>query len=176
MIIGFSVKASNKILNHAATMGVIIHTDTVIYRLMDEVRNRVQALLPSVIEHRVLGEAVVQQLFKISGKKGATIHVAGCRVTNGMIERHKKVRVMRDGEEVYNGVLRCGPHDFRGSCFLKFYLSVHLGSLDALKHIKKDVLEMRKGSECGVSFENFTDVMEGDKVQTFEVVETPGKL
>jgi translation initiation factor IF-2 len=50
------------------------------------------------------------------------------------------------------------------------------GTLDALKHVKKDILEARKGSECGVSFVNFTGVQEGDRIQTFEVIEKPGQL
>jgi translation initiation factor IF-2 len=91
------------IKNYAAAAGVPIHTDTVIYRIMDEIRSRVQALLPVIIEHRVFGEAVVQQLFEVRGKK-TNIQVAGCRVTNGVIERHKPVKILRDDVEVYNGV------------------------------------------------------------------------
>lgn len=102
-IIGFSVKATNKIAQQAEALGVPLLLDGVIYRLMDEVKSRVQRLLPPVIENRVSGEATVQQIFEIKGKGRSVIHVAGCRVTNGLIERSKRVRVMRDGEEIYNG-------------------------------------------------------------------------
>lgn len=107
-LIGFSVKASNKILNHAATAGVPVITNTVIYRLMEEVRNRVQALLPPVVEQRVLGEATVQQIFEIKGKAKNVTKIAGCRVTNGVIDRSKKIRVLRNGEEVYTGASHPG--------------------------------------------------------------------
>lgn len=72
---------------------------------MEEVRSRVQALLPPVVEQRVLGEAVVQQIFEIKGKGPKNIlKIAGCRVTNGVIDRSKRIRVIRDGEDVHNGV------------------------------------------------------------------------
>ena len=86
---------------------------------MDEVRSRVQALLPVIIEHRVCGEALVQQLFEVRGKHNANVRVAGCRVTNGVIERHNPVKVLRNDVEVYNGVslislLRIQPSDVFG--------------------------------------------------------------
>ncbi|KAF9512266.1 hypothetical protein BS47DRAFT_1394395 [Hydnum rufescens UP504] len=112
MIIGFSVSTSHKVKAHAATSGVSIHTDTVIYRISTK------SDLASV----------VQPILEVYRKHKVIIRVASCRVTNGVIERHKPVKVLRNDLEVYNG------------------------TLDALKHVKKDILEARKGSECGVSF------------------------
>ena len=70
---------------------------------MDEVRLRLQDLLPRVVEHRVLGEATVQQIFDVKGKGKTVLKIAGCRVTNGVIERAKSVRVLRSGQEIYSG-------------------------------------------------------------------------
>jgi len=70
---------------------------------MDEVRLRLQDLLPRVVEHRVLGEATVQQVFDVQGKGKTVLKIAGCRVTNGVIERAKSVRVLRIGQEIYSG-------------------------------------------------------------------------
>lgn len=78
---------------------------------MEEVRTRVQALLPTIIEQRVLGEAVVQQLFDIKGKGKSVIKIAGCKVTNGVIEKSKMVRVLRDGEEIFSGTSLLVPRD-----------------------------------------------------------------
>jgi translation initiation factor IF-2 len=75
----------------------------VIYRLVDEVRSRLQDLLPRVVEHKVLGEATVQQVFDVKGKGKTILKIAGCRVTNGVIERAKSVRVLRSGQEIYSG-------------------------------------------------------------------------
>jgi len=70
---------------------------------MDEVRLRLQDLLPRVVEHKVLGEATVQQVFDVKGKGKTILKIAGCRVTNGVIERAKSVRVLRSGQEIYSG-------------------------------------------------------------------------
>ena len=103
MILGFSVQPSNKVFSYASSQGVSIKSECVIYRIIDLVRSKVQELLPPVLEYRVLGEALVLQLFQIHGKQKGSISVAGCRVTNGVIEKHKKVRIFRGQEEIYNG-------------------------------------------------------------------------
>jgi len=151
-LLAFSVKPSNRIVNYAAAAGVPIITNTVIYRLMDEVRLRLQDLLPRVVEHRVLGEATVQQVFDVKGKGKIILKIAGCRVMNGIIERAKSVRVLRSGQEIYSG------------------------SLDTLRHAKKDITEARKGSECGMALDGFSGFQEGDKIQSFEQTERPGQL
>ena len=87
----------------AGKSGVPIHIDTVIYRIIDEVRSRVAALLPPIVEKRVIGEAVFQELFEIKLRGRDTLPVAGCRVTNGTLSRHHPIRVVRNGEVVYEG-------------------------------------------------------------------------
>ncbi|KAJ2931442.1 hypothetical protein H1R20_g5671, partial [Candolleomyces eurysporus] len=152
MIIAFSVSVPRSIQHLASRNGVQISSSDIIYKLMDDVRNRVRALLPPIIETTVTGEANVLQLFDIQMKDKSMKKVAGCRVANGLIEKSKHARVVRKGETVYEG------------------------SLDTLKQLKKDVTEVRKGIECGLSFEGFSDLQDGDLIQTFERIEKPGLL
>ncbi|WFD29544.1 translation initiation factor IF-2 [Malassezia sp. CBS 17886] len=156
-LVGFNVKAPRSVQQAAAQLQprVPVHCDDVIYRLMEYVTEQVAALLPPVKELRVQGEALVAQLFDIKGAGGrASRKIAGCRVTNGVISRAMEVRVMRgeDRAEVFRG------------------------RLDALRQVKKDVAEMRKGTECGVSFDGFDGVRVGDVVQCVSEVEVPRKL
>ncbi|KAB5596100.1 Translation initiation factor IF-2 [Ceratobasidium theobromae] len=152
MVVGFNVNAPSKIQQLAAIQGVPLLTENIIYKLMDEIKQRVIGLLPVTYEHRVLGEATVQEIFSIALKGRNTMNIAGCRVVNGVITKHAKVRVMREGVEVYNG------------------------SIDTFKQLKKDVTEMHKGGECGMSFTKFQDLKAGDRIQTYEVIEKAGVL
>ena len=103
-IIGFSVKASRSVQNNANQNGVPICTSDIIYRLVDDVRERVTGLLPIVVETKVTGEATILQLFDIKLKQKQTMKIAGCRVTNGIIEKQKFVRVVRNGNIVHDGI------------------------------------------------------------------------
>lgn len=103
MVVGFNVNAPSKVQQIAAQQGVSIYTEGVIYKLMDEIKKRVIALLPVTYEQRVLGEATVQEVFTIALKGRNTTNIAGCRIVNGVIAKHAKVRVMREGTEVYDG-------------------------------------------------------------------------
>ncbi|KAF9458674.1 hypothetical protein BDZ94DRAFT_1270200 [Collybia nuda] len=152
MIVGFSVSASRPIEILAAQNDVPIFTSNIIYRLMEDIKDRVIALLPVIIETRVTGEATVLQLFEIQLKAKQTKKVAGCRVTNGLVEKTKFAKVIRDGTVM------------------------HEGTLDTIRHLKKDVMEVRKGSECGLSLEGFADLRQGDIIQMYEKVEKPGVL
>ncbi|SJX66134.1 related to translation initiation factor IF-2, mitochondrial [Sporisorium reilianum f. sp. reilianum] len=156
-IIGFNVTPSKSVLQSAAraqpTPVPVIVSD-VIYRLMETVTARVSELLPPLTEARVHGEATVSQIFEINIKGRNFKKIAGCRVTNGTIAKSNLVRVLR-GEarkEVYRG------------------------RLDEFKHLKKDVSEMRKGTECGMSFEGWQELKEGDVVQSFTEVEVARTL
>lgn len=157
-VIGFSVACPRSIQNHAKSANVPLHLESVIYRLIETVRSKVAALLPPTIESRVTGEAVVQQLFPIKVKK-ETLMVAGCRVSNGVINKNEKVRVLRPSS---------APGAEREVVFE--------GTIETLRHLKKEVGEVRKGTECGISFEGFTDVKEGDEVVTFTTFEVPREL
>jgi len=103
-IVGFSVTASRSIQNNAVQNGVPICTSDIIYRLVDDVRERVTALLPVIVETKVTGEATILQLFDINLKQKQTMKIAGCRVTNGVVEKSKFARVLRNGKIVYDGI------------------------------------------------------------------------
>lgn len=156
-VIGFHVKASKAIQTLASRMQppVAVHCDDVIYRLMDHVTDQVARLLPPRDEMRVVGEAQVAQLFHIKqGSRRPPKCVAGCRVTNGVINRASEVRVLRgdDRHEVFRG------------------------KLDTLRQVKKDVAEMRKGTECGMSFDGFDGLQVDDQIQCFTMVQVPASL
>jgi len=119
---------------------------------MDKVKDRVIALLPVITETKVTGEATVLQLFDIHLKAKQIKKVAGCRVVNGTVDKSKFARVIRSG------------------------VNVHDGTLDTMRHLKKDVTEVRKGSECGLTFADFADLREGDVIQIYETLEKPGAL
>jgi translation initiation factor IF-2 len=87
----------------AAQAGVPITASGIIYQLMDDIKQRVIALLPVSIEKRVTGEATVLQLFEIQLKAKQTMKVAGCRITNGLVEKDKTARVVRNGEVIFEG-------------------------------------------------------------------------
>ena len=154
--------------------GVPIISSPIIYRLMEDVRGRVIDLLPKIIETRVIGEANVVQLFDISMKGKVTKKIAGCRVSNGVLQKDKLLRVIRNGTTVYEeGALT--PLFFCRRCGTKG-LTVLPGSLDTMRHHKSDVMEVRKGIECGLNISGYDDLREGDMIQMFERVEKPGIL
>ncbi|WWC60108.1 translation initiation factor IF-2 [Kwoniella dejecticola CBS 10117] len=154
-IIGFSVNASRSIQTLAKSQQVSLQLESVIYRLIDTVRTKVAGLLPPKIEYSVKGEAVVQQLFQINIKRKETVTIAGCRMNNGVINKLEGVvRVLRgkDREVIYEG------------------------KIETLKHLKKEVSEVRKGMECGIALEGFTDIKEGDEIVTYNKIEVPREL
>ncbi|KII88666.1 hypothetical protein PLICRDRAFT_110958 [Plicaturopsis crispa FD-325 SS-3] len=152
MIVAFSVNVPRAMEVLAAQNEVPIYSTPIIYRLMDEVRDRIIALLPKTIETTVTGEANVLQLFDVSVKGKITKKVAGCRVSNGIADKANKARVVRNGT------------------------IVHAGTIETLRYLKKDVTEIRKGSECGMAFTQFEDIREGDLIQFYREVEVPGVL
>jgi translation initiation factor IF-2 len=103
MIIAFSVNIPRAIETIAASSKVSLYTSTIIYRVMEEVRSRVTALLPVIIEKKVTGEANVLELFNINTKGRQTKQVAGCRVVNGLVEKSRNARVVRDGVTIHEG-------------------------------------------------------------------------
>ncbi|KAF8078085.1 P-loop containing nucleoside triphosphate hydrolase protein [Lyophyllum atratum] len=152
-LIGFSVSTPRAIETLAAQNDVPIISSDVIYRLMEAVKDRVISLLPVIIETKVTGEAVVLQLFDIQLKAKQTKKVAGCRVTNGIVEKAKFARLVRNGT------------------------TIHEGMLDTMRILKKDVTEVRKGTECGLCFgATYADLQEGDVIQMYEKLEKPGVL
>ncbi|KAG2133839.1 hypothetical protein BD769DRAFT_1353689 [Suillus cothurnatus] len=152
IIVAFSVNTPRSVESTAAQNHVPIYSSKIIYRIMDEVRDRVTALLPCTYETKVTGEATVLQLFDIQLKGKMTKKIAGCRVSNGTIEKSKGARVVRNGQVIYEG------------------------SLDALKQHKKDMPEVKKGTECGISLQDYEDLRDGDLIQMYQTIEIPGVL
>jgi translation initiation factor IF-2 len=173
MVIGFNVSASKHVQSQAGLSGVPLHLETVIYRLIETVRAKPAALLPPRIESKTTGEASVLQLFPINLKKKQTLVVAGGRVGNGVIKKTDGVRVLRGPEriKVYEGERFRWPLREESSS-----IGIASGTIETLKHLKKDVTEIRKGMECGIGFKDFNDIQEGDEIINFTTFEVPREL
>lgn len=175
-IIGFNVKAPNAVLKLATRppTPVIVHTSPIIYRLVDIVRAAVADLLPRTIETRVHGEAIVQQLFEISVKgKKEPKKVAGCKISNGVFLKGRKARVVRNGETLHLGsspfLSTPPPLELLG--WFTYEMLGCLGTVGTLKQVKKDVLEVTKGVECGIALDDFDAFEPLDIIQSVEEIE-----
>lgn len=151
-ILAFNIKTPKDVASVAARKNVEIINHSIIYRLLEDVTERLSAQLKPEIKHKVLGEGLIKDVFEISVKKAKNIQVAGVRVANGVLNRRAKVKVLRNREEVYNG------------------------SFSSMKHHKDEVNEAKKDSECGLSFEGWTGFEAGDVIQTYEEIVIPRHL
>lgn len=145
-IISFNQAIDPNIMRIAETEGVEILDHNIIYKLIDDIKAILSEKLPPSVTMRVTGEAEIQQVFEITVKGREKTAIAGSRVRNGLINKTRKVRVLRGEEIVYDG------------------------TMVSLKNVKKDVTEMRKDTECGIAFENWTDFAPGDHVQCYEEI------
>ena len=143
MVVGFNVRPSAEARALAEREGVEIRTYRVIYKLTEDISQALVGLLRPVETEEVLGEAEVRALFRVS-RLGT---IAGCMVTNGVIRRNAKVRVVRDGTVI------------------------HETTIAQLKRFKDDVREVAEGFECGILLEGFNDLKEGDVLEAFETRE-----
>ncbi|EPE26719.1 P-loop containing nucleoside triphosphate hydrolase [Glarea lozoyensis ATCC 20868] len=143
-IINFNTEIDPHILRSADAAKVKIIDQNIIYRLVDEVKAKLSEHLPPLVTQKVIGEADIAQVFSITVKGRQVKNVAGCKVRNGTIAKNARVRVLRRGEKVFDGAIL------------------------TLKNVKRDVAEMKKGTECGISFEDWTDFETGDQIQTYE--------
>ena len=141
IVIGFRVAPEDRAIAMAAEKDIEIRRYDIIYQVTDEIKKAVEGLLVPEIKEVHLGRAVVRQAFRIS-KVGT---VAGCFVTQGTFERSAKVRLIREGREIYKG------------------------SLEALKRFKDDVKEVREGFECGIKIGNFDDIKVDDVIEAYRV-------
>ena len=148
IIIGFHVRPDNNARAAAEREGVEIKLYRVIYEAVDDVRAALSGLLRPEEREVTLGEAVVRELFRVP-KVGV---VAGCQVRSGLITRQGKVRIVRDGVEVYDG------------------------SIGSLRRFKDDVREVREGFECGIGIENFNDLKVGDVIECYRTEEVARTL
>jgi len=148
VIIGFNVRANPQARDLAQRDGVEIRYYSIIYDVIDDMRNALSGLLSPTLRERLLGNAAIREVFNITrvGK------VAGCMVTEGVVRRGAKVRLLRDN------------------------VVIHEGSLKTLKRFKDEVREVRDGYECGMAFENYQDIQTGDVIECFEVEEVARTL
>lgn len=140
IILGFNVRADNIARQLAEQENVIMHYHTVIYELLDQVKQMMSGLLAPQIKETILGLARVQKIFR-SAKTGT---IAGCLVTEGHIAQGRPIRVLRDN------------------------VVIHQGELDSLRRVKDNVNEVRAGTECGISIKNYTGLQTGDIIENYE--------
>ena len=164
-IISFNTRVDGTIQRMAEAQGVKILDQSIIYRLVDDVKATLSEKLPDLVTQKVLGEAEIAQVFDINVKGRIMKPFAGCRVRNGVIGRNDKIRVLRGKDVIYTGALLPKP------LFpMQLSLICSSGTLSSLKNVKKDVTEMRKGNECGMGFEDWTEFKPGDQVQSYEEI------
>jgi translation initiation factor IF-2 len=140
-VIGFNVRAHKEAREAAERDGIEIRYYDIIYNLVDDVKKAMSGLLAPTLRETMLGNAVILEVFKVS-KVG---NVAGCRVTDGTVERGANVRLIRDS------------------------VVVHQGKLSQLKRFKDDAREVVAGQECGMAFENYQDMKVGDIIECYRV-------
>ena len=145
IIIGFNVRPDATAKQLAEQEGVDLRLYRVIYQAIEDVEAAMKGMLDPVFEEKVIGHAEVRQLFKASGVGT----IAGSYILDGIFQRNCKVRISREGEQVFEG------------------------ELASLKRFKDDVKEVKAGYECGLVFDGFNDVKEEDKVEAYIMVEVP---
>lgn len=148
-IVSFNQELPAHIRGEADKFGIRILDENIIYKVIDDVRAAVEAKLPPLITRRVTGEAEAAQVFEINTGGRKTTKVAGCKIRNGSVTKGGKV-------SVYRGTVG-DPKAL-----------VYEGTISSLKSQKKDVQEMRKGTECGISFDDWTDFKAGDLLSCYE--------
>ena len=145
IIIGFNVRPDTTAKQLAEQEGVDLRLYRVIYQAIEDVEAAMKGMLDPVFEEKVIGHAEVRQLFKASGIGT----IAGSYILDGVFQRNCKVRISREGEQIFEG------------------------ELASLKRFKDDVKEVKTGYECGLVFDGFNDVKEEDKVEAYIMVEVP---
>ncbi|MDB5645448.1 translation initiation factor IF-2, partial [Methylobacterium sp.] len=143
VVIGFNVRAHKEARESAENKGVEIRYYNIIYDLVDDIKATLSGMLPPTLREERLGEAQILQIFDVS-KVGK---IAGCRVTDGVVQRGAHVRLIRES------------------------VVIHEGKLSQLKRLKDDAKEVISGYECGMSFENFQDMRAGDTIECYRVEE-----
>ncbi len=148
IIVGFNVRPTQEALQMSKDLNVDIRTYKVIYDIIDDIKKSLSGLLTPEEKEEILGRVEIRQTFKVA-KVGT---IAGCYVTYGKITRNAKVRILRNGVIVYEGVI------------------------SSLKRFKEDVNEVQQGYECGVGIEGFNDIKEGDSIEAYVTVKIKREL
>ena len=143
MIIGFNVRPNNEIRDYAKENGVDIRLYDIIYKLVEDMEAAMKGMLDPVYEEKVIGSALVRQLFKFS-KVGV---IAGSYIQDGVIKSNAKARVIRDSVVLFDG------------------------NINSIQREKDSVKEVKKGLECGITIENYSDIKVGDIIEAYEMVE-----
>ncbi|RMC34335.1 translation initiation factor IF-2 [Paracoccus alkanivorans] len=147
-VIGFNVRANAPARNSANQKGVEIRYYSVIYDLVDDIKAAASGLLSAEVRENFIGYAEIREVFKVTGVG----KVAGCLVTEGIARRSAGVRLLRDN------------------------VVIHEGTLKTLKRFKDEVKEVQSGQECGMAFENYDDIRQGDVIEIFEREEVERSL
>ncbi|MGI9533370.1 MAG: translation initiation factor IF-2 [Thermodesulfobacteriota bacterium] len=148
VVVGFNVRPDVNALKVAESEGVSLELHSIIYDVVNRIKNAMEGLLEPIINEKISGHAEVKETFHIS-KIGT---IAGCMVLDGIIQRDNNIRVMRDSVVVYDG------------------------KLESLKRFKDDVKEVQSGYECGLSISNFNDIKVGDVLELYYFEETKQEL
>lgn len=143
IILGFNVRADASARKVVEAESLDLRYYSVIYDLIDEVKQAMSGMLAPEYRQEIIGLAEVRDVFR-SPKFGA---IAGCMVTEGVVKRHNRIRVLRDNVVIYEG------------------------ELESLRRFKDDVNEVRNGMECGIGVKNYNDVRAGDMIEVFETIE-----
>jgi translation initiation factor IF-2 len=148
IILGFNVRADASARRAIESANVDLRYYSIIYQLIDEVKQAMGGMLAPEFKQEIIGLAEVRDVFK-SPKLGA---IAGCMVTEGTIKRSNPIRVLRENVVIYEG------------------------ELESLRRFKDDVQEVKNGYECGIGVKNYNDVRVGDQIEVFEIVEVKRTL
>lgn len=148
IVVGFNVRADVSARKVIDSENLDLRYYSVIYDLIDEVKQAMSGMLAPEFKQEIIGLAEVRDVFK-SPKIGA---IAGCMVTEGLVKRNNPIRVLRDNVVIYEG------------------------ELESLRRFKDDAQEVRNGMECGIGVKNYNDVKVGDQIEVFEVVEVQRSL
>lgn len=147
-IIGFNVRANPMARDMARRDGVDIRYYSIIYDVADDVKKALEGMLSPTLKEKILGYAEIRQVYNITGVG----KVGGCMVTEGLVKRGAKIRLLRDD------------------------VVIHDGDIGQLKRFKDDVKEVKNGYECGMSFENYNDIQVGDYIECYEIEEIAATL
>jgi translation initiation factor IF-2 len=148
IVIGFNVRADATARKISENENIELRYYSVIYDVIDEVRQAMTGMLAPEFKQQIIGLAEVRDVFK-SPKIGA---IAGCMVTEGIVKRSAPIRVLRDNVVIYEG------------------------ELESLRRFKDDVQEVRNGTECGIGVKNYNDVRPGDQIEVFETIQVERTL
>jgi translation initiation factor IF-2 len=148
MIIAFNVRANAQARELARRDNVEIRYYSIIYNVVDDVKAALSGMLAPEMRENFLGYAEIREVFQLT-KSGS---VAGCMITEGLVKRGNKVRLLRDN------------------------VVIHEGTLKTLRRFKDEVKEVKQGFECGMAFDNYNDLKIGDMIECFEIVEEARSL